>query len=568
MDQERFTNRIRTWQIMSMRQLPVIVALCILPTSTLQAGTSALWGVKGELWNPLGRLPDFSYAGYHAGEKAIPTISVIANVKTFGCLGDGKTDDSPCLQNAIDATDLGALFIPKGRYLLTRQIQIRKSGLVLRGEGSGPDGTVLIWSKGLQELTGSIYPWNWGASGLLRYSPPKTIPQPNSKTTAKILSKVADHPPTGDLALGSNFATLTAPAKRGDTQLQLSKTTGLLSGQFIVLTLTDPIDRSLNACLHNNQDSNDYNQDMPFRWVVQIKKVNGNSIILVQPLRFDIRSVWLPTINLYHPIEESGLENMRMEFPDQVYAGHQLEPGYNAFSFEGALNCWAKNITIQNCDNGPSLEELTKNCTVLELTQLPRSTLTLNGRISGHHGFSFNSNSHDNLLSGFDFQATFIHGVSVGYNASGNVIKSGKGNDLNLDHHSRSPIENLYSDIDLGLGAYPFIPVAGAGGDPLRTGARGTVWNIRSRSGVVAPPPFAYLQFNMIGTNQDKRTENREWLEQVGEIIPADLFTSQVERRLSVTQISLPKIQRKKVSRQFIPEFGLGFSINGKKPRQ
>ena len=33
---------------------------------------SSLWGRAGEKWMATGRLPDFSYAGYHAGEKTIP----------------------------------------------------------------------------------------------------------------------------------------------------------------------------------------------------------------------------------------------------------------------------------------------------------------------------------------------------------------------------------------------------------------------------------------------------------------------------------------------------------------
>ncbi|MDB5107039.1 MAG: hypothetical protein JWP91_4728 [Fibrobacteres bacterium] len=491
------------------------------------AGTSRLWGARGELWDPLGRLPDFSYAGYHAGAGSPPSPAVVANVRDFGCLADGRTDDSPCLQAAIDAAGGGALLIPKGRYLVARQIQVRKSGLVLRGEGSGPDGTVLVWSKGLRELTGNIYPSNWGAGGLLRFAPPIPAQAPPDG-----LAKAADHPPTHDLALGALLGPVSTAAKRGDTHLRLATPVEIKPGQFIVLTQIDPPDKSLNAHLHNGQGSNGYNQDMPLRWVAQIRSVDGTVLELAQPLRFDVRPEWKPRINRYRPIEESGVENLRCEFPDTAYPGHQLEEGFNALAFEGALNCWARNLVLKNCDNGPSLEELTKNCSVLDLTQLPRTILAINGRISGHHGFSFNIDSHDNLLSGFDFKASFIHGVSVGYNASGNVARSGRGSDLNLDHHSRSPFENLYSDLDLGLGAYPYLPVAGAGGDVLRSGARGTVWNVRTAKGPVTPPPFAFVQFNVVGTTEDKRTTDREWLETLSDPEPADLYASQVERRL------------------------------------
>ena len=36
---------------------------------------SELWGATGEKWSSTSRLPDFSFAGYHSGEKPISTIS-------------------------------------------------------------------------------------------------------------------------------------------------------------------------------------------------------------------------------------------------------------------------------------------------------------------------------------------------------------------------------------------------------------------------------------------------------------------------------------------------------------
>lgn len=497
------------------------------------AATSQLWGERGERWNPRGRLPDFSYAGYHAGEAPIPTVPKVASVKDHGCKGDGVTDDTRAFQAALDAAEPGALLIPKGRYLLSGQLILRRNGVVLRGEGTGTDGSVLYWSKSLQELTGAIYPWNWGASGLLRLAPPAAAAAAAPKMTTT-LAKSADHPPSRDLALGKFLAAVTAEAKRGDSSLQVPAASAIRAGQFLVLTQTDPQDKSLNSHLHNGQGSNEYNQDMPLRWIVRAKAVAGSRIELQQPLRFNVRLAWKPVLNGYSPIEEAGVENLRFEFPDRTYPGHQAESGFNAFSFEGALNCWARNIVILNCDNGPSIEELSKHCSVLDLLQLPHSRLAINGRISGHHGFSFNINSHDNLLSGFEFKAVFIHGVSVGYNASGNVVRKGKGTALNLDHHSRSPFENLYSDLDLGSGENPFLPVVGAGGDPLRSGARGTIWNVRSAKGPVDPPPFAYTQFNVIGTTRELMTQDREWLEILSAPAPGDLYQSQLDRRLAL----------------------------------
>ena len=80
---------------------------------------SELWGEAGEKWSATSRLPDFSYAGYHRGEKPIPELPRATNVHDFGARGDGVTDDTRALQAAIDATTAGAVYLPPGRYLVS-----------------------------------------------------------------------------------------------------------------------------------------------------------------------------------------------------------------------------------------------------------------------------------------------------------------------------------------------------------------------------------------------------------------------------------------------------------------
>ena len=56
---------------------------------------SELWGATGEKWSSTSRLPDFSFAGYHSGEKPISTIPPTANVKSYGAKGDGHNTRIP-----------------------------------------------------------------------------------------------------------------------------------------------------------------------------------------------------------------------------------------------------------------------------------------------------------------------------------------------------------------------------------------------------------------------------------------------------------------------------------------
>src|ERR1700744_6659237 len=85
---------------------------------TTHAETSALWGANGERWDPHGRLPDFSYAGYHSGEVPLPNVPPGVSVKNFGAKGDGIADDTEAFKKAI-ASARGAIEVPPGRYVIT-----------------------------------------------------------------------------------------------------------------------------------------------------------------------------------------------------------------------------------------------------------------------------------------------------------------------------------------------------------------------------------------------------------------------------------------------------------------
>ena len=68
-------------------------------------------------------LPDFSYVGYHNGEKKIPKISDYKyfNVTDFGAKPNDGKSDKVAIQLAIDAAKKngsGIVFFPKGSFLV------------------------------------------------------------------------------------------------------------------------------------------------------------------------------------------------------------------------------------------------------------------------------------------------------------------------------------------------------------------------------------------------------------------------------------------------------------------
>lgn len=96
---------------------------------------------------PVHRLPDFSWAGFGGGGVALPTVDVVETVSP------GSGDDTARIQSVIDRVAerepsadgfRGAILLEAGTYQCASTLRIRASGIVLRGEGQGEDGTVLV----------------------------------------------------------------------------------------------------------------------------------------------------------------------------------------------------------------------------------------------------------------------------------------------------------------------------------------------------------------------------------------------------------------------------------------
>jgi hypothetical protein len=93
------------------------------------------------------RLLDFSYVGYHSGEKAIPDVPVKISLEP------SRGDGTKHIQDALDKLGTlpldedgyrGALLLKRGVYRVGGRLIMSHSGCVLRGEGSGPDGTIIV----------------------------------------------------------------------------------------------------------------------------------------------------------------------------------------------------------------------------------------------------------------------------------------------------------------------------------------------------------------------------------------------------------------------------------------
>ena len=92
------------------------------------------------------------------GEAPIPSNPPTHNVRDYGAVGDGITDDTAALRAALLAAKVaggGVVFMPAGTYVVTSTLAVNGSNIVLRG--AGVDATKLWITRALSD----VFPGTW-----------------------------------------------------------------------------------------------------------------------------------------------------------------------------------------------------------------------------------------------------------------------------------------------------------------------------------------------------------------------------------------------------------------------
>jgi len=108
-------------------------------------------------------LHDFSYAGYRASEEELPDVSgPLVDLEAFGGDPTGAADSSAAFADALAALPTGGvLHLGAGTWRFDASLEVRTSGVVIRGEGS--DRTFVRFT----DITGLDYGANLGFRGSL-----------------------------------------------------------------------------------------------------------------------------------------------------------------------------------------------------------------------------------------------------------------------------------------------------------------------------------------------------------------------------------------------------------------
>jgi uncharacterized protein (TIGR03382 family) len=498
------------------------------------AGTSALWGASGEDWDPRGRLPDFSWAGYENGESAIPSLPVLNHVEDFGAFPDDGLDDTWAIQEAILSTENGAVKLDAGVYDISEVIWITESNVAIRGASPWIAGTWLNIDRSMSETElGFSQSWGWAGGGFLFFQ---------GKSPQDVTS-------------------VTENAYRGDRTLTVASSADLSEGQHVLLYLEDDWNSTLRKHLHNDLLSTIPCADNPKvlkeQWSFEIDRIEGNLITFTQPLRMDVRPEWSPMIRKERHITNVGVENVRIvftadpkmakdpyidkedvefistslgnvlltcpgELPGPVCHHHEL--GYNGVYFKYVRDGWARDISVVNSDVGIMVSSSSTRVTVEDIH--------LYGR-KGHHGVVF-SHADNSILDTLYTSANWIHAVTITHGAAGNVAKKLYSPDhvLHMDHHRDAPFENLICDSPEMDWNYD------SGGSTCygpHSAARETFWGLK---GPMGKPSWDHYQMNIVGdlSISEVLTDEGNWFEDVSSLTPADLHQSQLDRRLNLSE--------------------------------
>ena len=268
------------------------------------------------------RVPDFSHCGYCGGGVAIPDAPV--RVVVPAAAGDA----GPRIQAAIDyvagltpdaAGVRGAVLLLAGRHEVAGQLRISAGGVVLRGQGEGAGGTVLV------------------AAGTDR----RTLVRVRGKADAKLAARTAvvdEYVPVGVAKLRLKSA---AGLKPGDTVFVDHPSTK----EWVVALGMDrfPPDNP-NSWLDWRPGT------MDLRWDRTVTRVDGDTVTLDAPLTaaLDAKLSTVTVAGYSWPgrIEHVGVENLRLESAFDPANPKDEYHAWGGVGFENVRNAWVRQVTF------------------------------------------------------------------------------------------------------------------------------------------------------------------------------------------------------------------------------
>ncbi|WP_418263685.1 hypothetical protein [Flavobacterium faecale] len=455
------------------------------------------------------KIPDYSYVGYHHGEKIIPFVPVRKVINAI------QGDNLSNIQKAIDEVESlepdsngfrGALLLKAGKYEVNGVLKVKKSGLVLRGEGKT---TVLIATQ--KEQSNFIVFEGLSAAEKIKSSKNKIIDS---------------YVPVG--AQSVSIENDRAFKKGDDIMIERKPNQDWIKMLGMdILSQTDPKAKDWTP------------EKFTVTYRRKIVEVLGNKIIFDAPIVDLIDSTYaegyLYKYTWNGKMEEVGIENIQL---DSYYASETDENhAWNAVTFMKVENGWATNVYANY---------FTYSCINIEKTSMKITVdscemRNARGIVTGGRMYSFNVLGEQNLVKNCISEKgrhDYVTGATV---AGPNVFfkcKSINAQSITGPHH-RWATGLLFDSIDIGENKIGVENRGISGSGHGWAGATCMFWNCSATDIVIQDPPGDHTNWAIgcIGKHIDKGccTSNQPfgYIESKGKnVVPQSLFEQQLSNRL------------------------------------
>ena len=484
---------------------------------------------------------DASHAGYRGGGIGIPTVPVRETVWPIA------GDNTAHIQAAIDRISArgrdasgfrGAILLRAGYYRLAMPLKVQASGVVLRGEGMGDTGTVLVGTG-----TGPAGGPGGGQSTLVQIGGASGIAV--KEDSKRVIAD--EYVPVG--------------ARR----FRLASAAGLRPGQTVMVRRIGN-QAWIDAVGMNGETPASRWRPFNVEWDRVVTEVQGNTITVDAPITCAIETRWgggeVVSYDEGGRLEQVGVENLRgvsefdpskrtteygnMDRPNYVAEEYYSDEDHyrNFVVFDHTRNGWVRNatalhfvnsmvgtqrgakcITVQDC---VSREPISRRLGARRFTFALRGQLALVQRCQSDKG-----------------RHSFMTGQPSG---SGNVFLDCQATSpfSSSEPHEQWATGTLYDNVQAPLTArfWKNIVIGWAGANTV-------FWNCKGDFLVQRPPTAQNFSFGHLGVNavvfniplQDSTKENGHIESLDRHVSPRSLYLTQLRDRLgdaAVRQIAGP----------------------------
>ncbi len=497
------------------------------------------FSMTGQL-NEVNIIPDFSYAGFMGGGVPLPTDIPIQVTVT-----PEEGDDALRIQAAINFVAAlepdqngfrGVILIKAGHYSLENILAIRKSGIILRGEGQGLNGTVLHSNPRVEHSVITIL----GAGGINKNA--QSV-QPITTNYVPVGSYSFDVEDASDFEVGDKIVVTRTPNQVWIDKIGMDQET-LCGGD------SDCVEWTPSAYTIDHER--------------EITGISGNTITVNIPMIDVIEDLYgggtISKIELSRRISHCGIENMRIQ---SFYDSNSDEShAWTAVRLKDSENCWVKEVTGQYLAYSTVNIDDANFTTVQDCAYIDPKSIVTGGR---RYPFAVQEGI-GNLFQRC-YAKTGRHDFTTGSRVTGpNVFLDGLAESAlsDIGPHHRWATGILFDN--LRGGSMRVWNRGNSGTGHGWAGAQTMFWNIDSYKGefrIDSPHGAINWGIGCIGTEQ---TGDGYWESWGDNVHPRSLYIQQLKDRLgetAVNSVTIPAQQSGNIYEELAAWAGQGNFLDG-----